>query len=305
MSVVVLRRIRLCECTVQMMMRLMFNHRAGAELLCLCRMATAKELALTTDRWLFKVEPEPRFEDGQDVSLSVEALAALPNGVTPWDGVRNPQASGFMRDRMRAGHLGLMYYSNTKVPGIVATLKVVREGYPDHTAADYDPESSKPARWNMVDVQLQDQLAHYVPLWLLRLLADPSQLSQEQRRGLSYLTDEQLASIGHMPLVQPGRLSVQPVPPVAYETVLLLGAKGGFDSSHWPVPGQPAKRPKRQPSAPPASSSAKRPASPAADMARPAAKRKARPAAPAAVEALSRADGATPRRSARVAKKGW
>ena len=49
--------------------------------------------------WLMKAEPETRMEKGVDVKFGVEDFAAC--GVTEWDGVRNPQASKFMRVDMR------------------------------------------------------------------------------------------------------------------------------------------------------------------------------------------------------------
>ena len=67
-----------------------------------------------------------------------------------------------------------MYYSSTEVPGIVAIMEIVREGYPDPTAFDrrhehYDPESDrKNPRWFMVDVQLKRRFARTVTLPELR-----------------------------------------------------------------------------------------------------------------------------------------
>lgn len=50
-----------------------------------------------------------------------------------------------MRDEMKKGDRAFFYHSNCDVPGIVGTVRITREGYPDHTAFDpkdkhYDPK---------------------------------------------------------------------------------------------------------------------------------------------------------------------
>jgi predicted RNA-binding protein with PUA-like domain len=115
--------------------------------------------------WLMKTEP---------TSFSVEDLERAPNKTTTWDGVRNYQARNMLRDQMKSGDQAFLYYSNCDVPGIVAIVEIVEEGYPDPTAFDrkhhhYDPQSDpdKP-RWFMVDVQLQRRLARLITLKELR-----------------------------------------------------------------------------------------------------------------------------------------
>jgi predicted RNA-binding protein with PUA-like domain len=94
--------------------------------------------------WLMKTEPE---------SFSVEDLAAAPRSTTFWDGVRNFQARNMLRDEIKRGDQVFMYYSSTDVPGIVAIMDVVKDGYPDATAFDkkhhhYDSDSdSAQPRW--------------------------------------------------------------------------------------------------------------------------------------------------------------
>ena len=51
-----------------------------------------------------------------------------------------------LRDEMKRGDGVFLYYSSTEVPGIVAIMEVVKEGYPDPTAFDrkdhhYDADS--------------------------------------------------------------------------------------------------------------------------------------------------------------------
>ena len=150
--------------------------------------------------WLMKSEPNV---------FSVDDLARSPKQTTHWDGVRNYRARNFMRDDMRVGDEVLFYHSNVD-PSVVGIAKVVREGYPDHTAWDskskyYDPNSTpeKP-RWFMVDIQLTEKFPAPIPLAELReveALADMMLL----RRGM--------------------RLSVQTVERDEFRTIMKLGRK--------------------------------------------------------------------------------
>ncbi|WFD08165.1 hypothetical protein MVES1_003536 [Malassezia vespertilionis] len=163
------------------------------------------------DHWLMKAEPVPRIVKGIDVSFSVDQFEKMQ--VTPWEGVRNYQARGFLRDQMQVGQPVLFYLSNTSLPGVAAIAEVVREGYPDHTAWDakhpYFDMKSDPAapRWFMVDVRFVRRLAHFVPLALLQHIA--RDLTSEQREEIGYLTDEHLAALRSMALLNRARLSVQ------------------------------------------------------------------------------------------------
>lgn len=115
--------------------------------------------------WLMKSEPEV---------FGIDDLAKRPRKTTHWDGVRNFQARNFMRDQMRRGDLAFFYHSNCDEPGIVGVVKIVKEGYPDHTAFDatdahFDSDSDpKKPRWYMVDVQLQRKFRGHVTLATLR-----------------------------------------------------------------------------------------------------------------------------------------
>ena len=115
--------------------------------------------------WLMKSEPDV---------FGIDDLAKSPRKTTHWDGVRNFQARNFMRDGMQRGDLAFFYHSNTEEPGIAGIVKVVKTGYPDHTAFDpqdphFDPDSdpAKP-RWYMVDVQLQRKFRSVITLSALR-----------------------------------------------------------------------------------------------------------------------------------------
>jgi predicted RNA-binding protein with PUA-like domain len=115
--------------------------------------------------WLLKTEPS---------SFDVEDLERAPNQTTAWDGVRNYQARNMLRDQMKCGDQAFLYYSNCEVPGIVAIVDIIEEGYPDPTAFErkhhhYDPKSD-PAnpRWFLVDVQLKRRLDRIITLKELR-----------------------------------------------------------------------------------------------------------------------------------------
>ncbi|MBI1976630.1 MAG: EVE domain-containing protein [Candidatus Omnitrophica bacterium] len=134
--------------------------------------------------WLMKSEPNV---------FSIEDLKK--SKVSPWDGVRNYQARNYMRDQMKLGDLAFFYHSNANPSGIAGIAKVIREGYPDHTAFDpknihYDPKSDlKKPTWFMVDVEF--------------VKAARSLITLERLKEISELKE--------MLLLRHGRLSVQPV----------------------------------------------------------------------------------------------
>jgi predicted RNA-binding protein with PUA-like domain len=115
--------------------------------------------------WLMKSEPDV---------FGIDDLAKNPGKTTFWDGVRNYQARNFMRDQMQLGDRAFFYHSNCAEPGVAGIVKVVKTGYPDHTAFDrddphFDPDSDpdKP-RWYMVDVRLERKLKRTITLAELR-----------------------------------------------------------------------------------------------------------------------------------------
>jgi predicted RNA-binding protein with PUA-like domain len=152
--------------------------------------------------WLMKSEP---------AVFGVDDLANSPRKTTHWDGVRNFQARNFMRDQMRRGDLAFFYHSNCEEPGIAGVVKIVKEGYPDHTAFDADDAhfdaDSNPAkpRWYMVDVQLQRKFRGHLALATLR---------EHEKRALKGLA-----------LLQRGnRLSVTPVSAAHWKFILSLAS---------------------------------------------------------------------------------
>jgi predicted RNA-binding protein with PUA-like domain len=148
----------------------------------------------------------------EPTTFVVEHLEAAPHQTTGWDGVRNYQARNMLRDELKRGDQAFMYYSSTEVPGIVAIMQVVKEGYPDPTAFDrkhhhYDPDSDRRnPRWFMVDVELKRRLARTISLEELRAHA--------------------ARELEGMVLLRPGnRLSVTPVESAHWKFILSLESR--------------------------------------------------------------------------------
>lgn len=137
--------------------------------------------------------------------FSIDDLAARDQQTEPWDGVRNHQAKKIMQG-MQVGDLAFFWASNTKKPGIVGVVEVVKTAYPDET--QFDPKSpyyyAKATRdapvWYNVDVQLKEKFE--TPIYL-------SDLKQ-------YATKE----LADMPLFTMKRLSVQHVPEPMWHFIL-------------------------------------------------------------------------------------
>ncbi len=150
--------------------------------------------------WLMKSEPDVYGID----DLRTE-------GSCFWEGVRNYQARNMMRDEMRPGDGVLFYHSNAKPPGVAGVAKVVREGYPDHTAFDpkekyFDPKSDPDnPRWFMVDIEFVEAFPAVLPLAVLQETAGLEEM-MVTRRGM--------------------RLSIQPVTAAEWEIVCALGRSG-------------------------------------------------------------------------------
>jgi predicted RNA-binding protein with PUA-like domain len=149
--------------------------------------------------WLMKSEPG---------AFSIDALAR--DGSTSWEGVRNYQARNFMRDEMKVGDHVLFYHSNADPTGVAGLATVSREAYPDPSALDPDSHyfdekaTAEDPRWVMVDISFVERFPRVITLDELR--ATP---------GLE-----------KMLVINKSRLSVQPVTPAEYETVVRLGRAG-------------------------------------------------------------------------------
>jgi predicted RNA-binding protein with PUA-like domain len=155
---------------------------------------------MPTQYWLMKSEPG---------EYSLDDLKKEPDQTEHWDGVRNYQARNFMRDDMQVGD-GVLFYHSGKKPQVVGTARVVRTGYPDHTAWDpdnshFDPKSTPDNPiWFMVDVQFTSEFETPIPLKALR--------------DVPALKDMTLLRRGN-------RLSVMPVTKKEFDTIVKLGRK--------------------------------------------------------------------------------
>lgn len=118
--------------------------------------------------WLVKSEPDAFSWDQQ-----------VANGVEPWTGVRNHQAKRNLM-AMARGDRAFFYHSNIGRE-IVGVVEIVREAYPDPTAAD--------GGWVCVDVRAVGPMPH--PVTLTAIKADPA--------------------LADLALVRQSRLSVVPV----------------------------------------------------------------------------------------------
>lgn len=154
-----------------------------------------------TNYWLVKTEPD---------CFSIQDLAKSPKKTTFWDGVRNYQARNMLRDQMKAGDRVLVYHSSCDPPAVVGIAKVVREGYPDHTAWDpksdhFDEKSTKEnPRWFMVDIQLESIFDEPIPLNELRTMPELKQMELLKRGS---------------------RLSVQPVRAGEFKAIVARAGK--------------------------------------------------------------------------------
>jgi predicted RNA-binding protein with PUA-like domain len=152
---------------------------------------------MATRYWLFKTEPS---------AYSFDDL--VRDGRAEWDGVRNFQVRNWLRDDIKAGDGVLFYHSSTSPVGVVGTARVVRDGYPDHTA--WDPNSAHPdpkstpekPLWYMVDIAPDLKLDRFVTVDEMRATPELSEM---------------------MTLKRGNRFSITPVTQEEFETVVRLG----------------------------------------------------------------------------------
>jgi predicted RNA-binding protein with PUA-like domain len=139
--------------------------------------------------------------------FSIDDLQNMPEQTEHWDGVRNYQARNMMRDAMKIGDMVFFYHSNCATPGIVGTMKVVKESYPDFTAFDsqdkhFDPKSDPDnPRWFMVDIKFVSQLQRTISL--------------KELKAAPELTDLALVRRGN-------RLSIMPITETQWNDILTM-----------------------------------------------------------------------------------
>ncbi len=102
-------------------------------------------------------------------------------GQTIWDGVRNYQARNFLR-QMKVGDLAFFYHSNTKIPGIVGSMRVIENNVIDPTQFDhespyYDLKSTIDSpRWQTVTVEFVEEFCEILTLQTLKQTFNPEEL---------------------------------------------------------------------------------------------------------------------------------
>jgi predicted RNA-binding protein with PUA-like domain len=130
--------------------------------------------------WLMKSEPGSWSWENQ-----VEA------GTTNWDGVRNPQATSYLR-KMARGDRAFFYHSGEE-RRIVGIVEVAKEFYPD--------PKDKGGRFGMVDVKTVAPLPQ--PVTLAEIKAEPK--------------------LKDLLLVRQSRLSVMPIDEPAWRLIARMG----------------------------------------------------------------------------------
>lgn len=148
--------------------------------------------------WLMKSEPD--VFSFNDLKVKKKTL---------WDGVRNYTARNHMMKDMRVGDVVLFYHSNANPSAVAGLAKITAPAQPDPSAFDpsseyYDEKSTpeKP-RWFGVEVSYLNDLPREVSL---------AEIKKNPK-------------LKKMTLLQHSRLSVQPVTPAEFETILKMADK--------------------------------------------------------------------------------
>ncbi len=131
--------------------------------------------------WLLKTDPDTEYSWDRQVGAKT----------LNWDGVRNPQAQGYLRAMKRDDRC--FFYHSGKEKRIVGIVRVAKEFYPDPS----DPSG----KCGQVDVAAERPLKE--PVTLAQIKADPK--------------------LSHLALGRQPRLSVMPIDAAAWQRILSLG----------------------------------------------------------------------------------
>lgn len=138
---------------------------------------------------------------------SIDDLEAT-GGPAMWEGCRNYTVRNFFRDSMTPGDLAFFYHSNIPPVGIIGTMEIVGEAYPDPTQFDptsdyYDPKSPRDnPRWLLRDVVFREKFARTISLDEMRKtpgLEGSAVLQRGQRLSVMPVTPEEWAIIDGLP----------------------------------------------------------------------------------------------------------
>jgi predicted RNA-binding protein with PUA-like domain len=134
------------------------------------------------DYWLIKSEPEVWSWDEQ-VKKGAKGEA--------WTGVRNHTAKLNLMKMKKGDHV--FFYHSNEGKAVVGIAEVIRESYPDPTAAPGDP-------WVAVDVKALTPLATPVPLTAIK--TEPTlksmELLKQSRLSVQHVTAPEWKRICHM-----------------------------------------------------------------------------------------------------------
>ncbi|MBS1718592.1 MAG: EVE domain-containing protein [Armatimonadetes bacterium] len=149
--------------------------------------------------WLMKSEPDTYGIDDLE-------RAGKPS---MWEGCRNYVVRNYLRDEMQEGDMAFFHHSNSKPSGIIGTMKIVGQPYPDPTQFDpnshyYDPKSprDKP-RWVVRDVVFERKFKRIISLDEIRTIPGLEQMGvirKGNRLSIQKVTPEEWKII----LSQPG-----------------------------------------------------------------------------------------------------
>jgi predicted RNA-binding protein with PUA-like domain len=147
--------------------------------------------------WLLKSEPD---------TYGIDDLER--EGVNMWEGCRNFTVRRFFREEMKVGERAFFYHSNIPPIGIVGTMEIASEPYPDPTQFDpksdyYDPKSKKEKPiWYLRDVKFLSKFKRTVTLAELREvpgLEEMLLLRKGQRLSVMPVTDKEWNIIMALP----------------------------------------------------------------------------------------------------------
>lgn len=127
----------------------------------------------------------------------------------------------------------LAIFTLTCYAGIAGFAEVSKEAYPDYTAWDsshpyFDPKTKQDdPKWFMVDATFLSRAEHFVPLSLLRHIAESAESDPPDE--FAYIGTDGMKAVKAMPLVTRGRLSVQRVSQECWEVIQMMSEKGGWE----------------------------------------------------------------------------
>jgi predicted RNA-binding protein with PUA-like domain len=148
--------------------------------------------------WLLKSEPD------------VYSIDDLEKAGKPamWEGCRNYTVRNYFRDTMQDGDLAFFYHSNAEPNGIVGTMRIVGDAYPDPTQFDpaseyYDAKSPREnPRWLLRDVVFISKFKRTVTLGELREvdgLQDMFVVRKGQRLSVMPVTEQEWEIVKALP----------------------------------------------------------------------------------------------------------